>query len=153
MDALKFVSDTMEWIADKFDNTASFIVDIPLLGKYLASPFYFLADKFEYLSILFLNIEKWFDWLKTSFEALPTWEELVNMLEAQWDILTKTPEEVFKWLQPYLPEIPKWIPTTLEELIDLIKESLPEIPTIETVIEWIGEQFEKVLDIAFKEDK
>lgn len=153
MDALQYVSDGFEFIADKFDNVAASIDGIPLIGKYLAIPFYFFSDNFQYISDLFLTVNDWWEWLKAEFLALPTFEVLINALEARFNILIKTAQDVYEWIEPYIPEIPDWIPGSFEELINEILDRIPDIPTKEDIINWVSEVFENILDRLFAEEE
>jgi len=175
MDALVYISDALEWIATKFDDTAQAIDGIPLIGDYLAAPFYFFADNFQYVSDLFETVDDWWEWLKTSFEALPVWDTVAAQIEATWSILTMSAEDLYNWIAPYVPSLPDWFPTSLDDLIALIEENapslpdwfptslddlvalilekLPPIPTLENIVEWVSNAFESILDKLFEEEE
>ena len=147
------ISLGFEVIATTFDEIADSVDGIPLLGGYFAIPFYFIASKIQNLSDNFVNFSDWCDSIGEvitgevggfinllsnlrgefvdTFNALPSFEELITFLEGRFEILTKTPEQVVEW----------------------IKEYLPPIPTTENIIEWVSNGFESILDKLFEEGK
>jgi len=147
------IASIFETIASKCDEVADRIEDIPLLGDYLALPFYSFETQFQFVSD---NLENFSDWTDTIgdiiggevgkflnmlnilrnefidvFNGLPTFEELIGFLEERFEILTKTPEQ----------------------LVDWIKDFLPPIPTIENIVDWVAGAFESILDKLFEEGK
>lgn len=147
------IASLFESIASKVDEIADTVDGVPFIGDYLALPFHFISNRFE---SLVNNFESFSDWCDTIgdviggkigkfldllnhlrnefidvFNALPTFEELADMLKEHFEILTKTPETLAEWIKDYLPYI----------------------PTPETIIAWIAEAFEGILDKLFEEDK
>lgn len=147
------IAGLLETIASKFDEIADTVDGVPFIGDYLALPFYFISARFE---SLVNNFESFSDWCDTIgeiiggevgkfldllnhlrnefidvFNALPTFEELSDMLQEHFEILTKTPETLAEWIKDYLPSI----------------------PTLENIIEVVSEAFEAILDKLFEEGK
>lgn len=147
------IASLFESIASKVDEVADTIDGIPLIGDYLAIPFFSLSSLFQSLSH---NFEGFSDWTDTigdviggevgkiinllnvlrnefvdAFNTLPSFEELMKLLEDRFEILTLTPEKLYEWIKDYLPPI----------------------PTIENIIEWVSEAFESILDKIFEEGK
>ena len=147
------IASLFEKIASKFDEVADKIDGIPLFGDYLALPFYSLSTLFQSLSN---NFEGFSDWTDTigdiiggkvgevlnllnvlrgefvdAFNTLPSFEDLIKLLEEHFEILRLTPEKLYEW----------------------IKDFLPPIPTIENIIDWVSDSFESILDKLFEEGK
>lgn len=145
------IAALFETIATKVDEIADKVDGVPLIGDYLGLQFYFIASRIENLVN---NFEEFSDWCDTIgdiiggevgkflnllnvlrnefidiFNALPSFDELLKHLEERFEILTKTPEQLSEWIKDYLPYI----------------------PTPETIIAWVSEAFEVILDILFEE--
>lgn len=142
------IKKIVSYIASKFDTTAQRIEDVPIIGRYLAKPFFFFSDSIDLISNYLDYVNDAWEWLKKEFLALPSFEDLLKALEGHYGILTKTPLEIYGTIEVYIPEIP-----SIEDIIERVLSRLPDIPTIETVTLWISDAFETILDKLFEEGK
>lgn len=153
MIVLDNITALFEIIATIFDEIADSVDGIPIIGDYLAIPFYSTASQFENLVNNFSSFSDWCDTIGEIiggeignflillnrlhndfidvFNALPSFEELIGFLEEHFEILTMTPEKFYEW----------------------IKDFLPPIPTTENIIEGVSDAFESILDKLFEEEE
>lgn len=153
MKAATLISSLFTYVSDKLDSTADLIENIPFLGEYLSSPFYFLADIFDSISDAFLDISDWMDESIDAFNGLPDWTDVLTALRGHFEVLRYSVADLIALIIEKLPDLPDWLPGSLEEFIELIIENLPDIPTIEDIINWVAEAFESILDKLFEEGK
>jgi len=93
---------------------------------------------FEWLfGDILTKLEETYAILKKSASELVYW--IKTPLEAKYSILTKTGEDIYALIEPYLPDIPDF-----PDLDDWFTEQKDK------VVDWVAEKFEEVLDKVFK---
>lgn len=155
MDEYSWIISSLRSIADMFDTTAGYIDGVPLIGEYLASPFYFFGDEFDSIADFFLGVDDWWEWLKGEFEDLPSWDDLISALESKYGSLVETAAGMTDWLKEELESryaillesatVLDWItnaPAWFSEEFAKMKD---------TVVDWIVDSFESILDRIFAE--
>jgi len=98
-------------------------------------------------ALLMYSTSKWVEelgrWIAYAyFEGGEVWDDLKVTFEPLvselWEGFGKSAEDFVTWIEPYLPSLPEWIPTTLTDLIALIENT-------------VSDAFESILDKVFKE--
>ncbi len=144
MDALQFLKTTINDIAAKLDSVAQTIDGVPIIGDYLAAPFYIIADSLEWACDLIQNVDEWWEWLKTGFDALPVWTDVVKAIEATWPLLTMTPAQLYDLIKGFIPALPAWLPTSLADMKTLVLSWIPALP------DWLPTSLDELVTLVYE---
>lgn len=124
-------------IGDIFHDLAADIKGIYLIGAYLAYPFDYVGNLFDAAGDAWSDFDTYFSALWTAIAAFLTWTQIKTKITDTWDILTMTASDLVAWIEPYLPALPDWLPTSLKEMKA-------------KVVDWVSEKFEDIMDKVFK---
>lgn len=156
-----FFADNFQWISELF-------VTVDDWWEWLKEAFLALPtwdDVIAALKATFPIIEKTWSDIEDLIVAklnelelpeLPTWSEIFDHIEdmcvSTWDILAHTWSDIEDLIPTWDDLKPAWFPTSLDELVTLIMDKLPPIPTVDNIIEWVSDAFESILDRLFREE-
>lgn len=93
---------------------------------------------------------------KIDLPYVPTYSEIFvhikSMCVSAWNILSHSWSDVHGLIMTYLDTLQDWSQDSWDTFVMKILVELPPIPTADTMIGWVTDRFESILDRLFKEE-
>lgn len=153
-DKFQYVADMFDYVDDWWEWLKASFEALPVWDTVAAQ----IEATWSIVTKTWLDVTDYVDAKIAEIEVpdLPSWQDIFDhikgMCVSAWDVLEHSWSDIEALIPTWDDLKPDWFPTSLDALVDLVKDKLPLIPTVDNIIEWVSDAFESILDRLFKEE-